>query len=165
MALTVGTNSYVSVSEAEAFFSTSMKASTWDSLDESSKEAALITATREIDQRAWIGTAASPTQKLGWPRKGASYFDERLGLAVHPSTADIPERVKMAVYEQAIYLLENGDVLSATGQIFESITVGPISLTDADSKRSISAISKHTYNLLAPLTKIKSQGNMWWRAN
>jgi hypothetical protein len=164
MVLTVGTNSYVSLTEAEEYFASVIDASGWDTLDEASKEAALISATRYIDERPWIGSTVSPSQDLGWPRNGATYFDEKLGMIVTHSNTDIPERVKIAVYEQALYMVVNNDSLQATSQSFESITVGPISLSDSDSSKSISKSSSTATKMLKPLVKRGSTSNTWWRA-
>lgn len=166
MVLTVGTNSYVSLVEAEDYFAETLDADAWKASEDTVKEAALITATRYVDERPWIGSAISVSQSLGWPRRGAGYFDEKLGLMVYPSITEIPERIKFAVLEQAAYIIENKDELKATGQVFEQITVGPISLSDANpsSNSRISKSSSKMLKLLSPLVRKHVGGNTWWRA-
>lgn len=170
MAIVLGTNSFVTVAEAEDYFATVLDSSGWDALDEAGKEAALISATRLIDNRSWIGTAVSSSQSLGWPRSGATYFDARLGLTVSPTNDEIPNKVKAATFEQALHLITNQDALQASGQVFESITVGPISLSDSNKTSKPSNFSATALSYLEGLfTGSKGTGggtgSAIWRAN
>lgn len=166
MALTVGTNSYVTVAEADAYFGDRLNADSWTSASAAIKSQALVTATRFIDERSWIGQAVSSSQKLGWPRNGAVYLDPRLGRRITIPNTQVPDTVKQAVYEQALHMLKNEDVLAGNGRSYESITVGPISLVDANSKAKVSRTASTVASLIAPLTRVAgvAGGNTWWRA-
>lgn len=168
MALVLNTNSYVEVSEADLYFVTRIDSSNWSNASYDVKEQALVTATQIVDDHSWIGSAVSSTQDLAWPRTSVIYFDDRLGLQLTVAEDEVPLRVKVAVFEQALHLLNNEDLLAGTTQTFESISVGSISLSDANSdvtKTSIkpSTVMKH----LKPLLRRGSTGlgASWWRSN
>src|SRR5210317_143211 len=109
MALVLNTNSYVTIAEADAYFETRIDSAEWESSTDDIKEQALVTATQLIDDRHWIGLAVSPSQALAWPRKEAIYYDPRMGQDITIAENEVPTKVKIAVYEQALHLLQNED--------------------------------------------------------
>ena len=133
MALVLNTNSYVTVADADAYFETRIDSAEWVTSSEDVKEQALVTATSLVDDKSWIGYAVSSSQALAWPRKEAKYYDPKMGQEISIADNEIPDRVKTAVYEQALHLVNNEDLLAGTTQTFESISVGSISLTDSGS--------------------------------
>lgn len=168
MALVLNTNSYVSAAEADLYFETRIDSATWDNADEALKEDALVTATQIIDNHPWIGAAVSSSQALAWPRKNATYYDDRMGQEVKLSESETPTLVKTAVYEQALHLLNNEDLLEGKTQTFESISVGSISLTDSNSDVVRTSVRPHyVMKFIKPLIKRTSTNysNTWWRAN
>src|ERR1041385_7228772 len=86
-------NSYVTLTEANDYFDDRLNAAEWNAATSDSKEKALITATRRIDEEQFVGYKVSNTQALKWPR--FNVYDED-GLIFDSTT--IPERVKHAVY-------------------------------------------------------------------
>lgn len=73
--LIVGTNSYVTVAEAETVLSECLGVETWDAATDDNKRRALITATRAIDSLRLIGRRVVYDQALEFPRaiyRGAS---------------------------------------------------------------------------------------------
>ena len=95
-------NSYPTVLEADAYFLNRFHVSFWASLPDEDKEKLLITATNLLEWYVrWVGTKASETQALAWPRTGV--FTE-LGNEI-PSTV-IPMQVKTAVYELIVAFYE-----------------------------------------------------------
>ena len=168
MALVLNTNSYVELADADEYFETRIDSANWfDSTDEI-KEQALVTATQLIDDNAWIGSAVSSSQDLAWPRKDAVYFDNRLGLQITFSESEVPSLVKTAVYEQALHLINNEDLLAGTTQTFESISVGSISLSDSNSDVTRTSIKPNiVVKPLRPLIRrgVGGIGGSWWRAN
>jgi len=168
MALVLNTNSYVTVTEAESYFETRIDDEKWSSASDSLKDDALVTATQIIDNNPWIGSAVSSSQALAWPRKNAMYYDPRLGFDVTFTTTEIPYLVKIAVYEQALHLLNNEDLLAQTTQTYESISIGSISLSDSNNDVTrISITPSFVLKPLKPLIRRGSQGtgSGWWRAN
>jgi len=97
MALTVGEDTFVSLSEAETYWLNHRDAnSTWSNATDPAKEAALREATEFLDtQYNWIGEIESTGQVLSWPRVGT----DREGRYI----SGTPDRIKDAT---AILALE-----------------------------------------------------------
>jgi hypothetical protein len=168
MALVLNTNSYVSIADADTYFETRIDSANWVDAEDEIKEQALVTATALIDDNAWIGSAVSSSQALAWPRKNAIYNDDRLGLQVTIAEDELPSRVKTAVYEQALHLVNNEDVLMGQTQTFESISVGSISISDSNGDTTKTPMKPSTaLKPIRPLIRKGSigQGAGWWRAN
>lgn len=93
--------SYVTLTEANDYFSDRLNVTEWDAADNETREKALITATRRIDEETFRGLKASTTQALKWPRVGV-YDEDGLIFA----SDSIPERVKQATFMAALELLK-----------------------------------------------------------
>jgi len=168
MALVLNTNSYVTVANADDYFETRIDSANWDSASNNDKEDALVTATQIIDNNPWIGSAVSSSQALAWPRKNARYYDLRMGQEISISDSTVPDLVKIGVYEQALHLLNNEDLLAQTTQTYESISIGSISLSDSNNDVTrISITPAFVIKPLRPLIRRGSfgMGSSWWRAN
>jgi hypothetical protein len=168
MALVLNTNSYVTAVEADTYFDTRIDSANWFAAAIEIQEQALVTATQLVDDHAWIGSAVSSTQALAWPRSSAIYFDDRLGTQISVAEDEIPSRVKVSVYEQALHLINNEDLLAGTTQTFESISVGSISLTDSNGDVNRTSIKPSVVmKSIRPLIRKGSGGvgATWWRAN
>lgn len=169
MALVLNTNSYVTVAEADTYFETRIDSAEWVTSSDEIKEQALVTATKLVDDHAWIGSAVSSSQALAWPRKNAIYYDNRLGMQITIGNAIVPNQVKNAVFEQALHLVDNEDLLAGKTQTFESISVGTISLTDSNSDVTRTSIKPAiVMDNIRPLIIRGLAGGVgasWWRAN
>lgn len=168
MALVLNTNSYVTVAEADTYFETRIDSANWENSTEELKEQALVTATQLVDDNAWIGIAVSSSQALAWPRKEVTYYDSRLGQYIQVDSVTVPDRVKTAVFEQALHLIDNEDILTNKTQTFESISVGSISLSDSNNDVTRVPIRPSlVIKAIKPLVKQGSigMGSSWWRAN
>lgn len=66
--LTVGTNTYVSLADAETELLSWLDTTSWDAASDPDKSAALITATRAIDGLRLIGRRSADEQTLEFPR-------------------------------------------------------------------------------------------------
>jgi len=158
MALVKGTNSYVTVDEADAYFEDRLDSSAWEDSDADQKSRALITATSILDNKAWTGTVVDTDQDLAWPRVG-SYFDPRLGLQVE-LTSTVPQRILKATYELAYHLLNNDGIQDSTGSVVD-IEVGPIKLKQVSSASLVPQVVKREINPLL----LNRGSRTWWRAN
>lgn len=168
MALVLDTNSYVTIAEADTYFETRIDSANWFDAEDEVKEQALVTATQLVDDHVWIGTAVSPSQALAWPRSEAIYYDTRLGLTITFASNEVPAAVKIAVFEQALHLVNNEDILSGSTQTFESISIGSISLSDSNNDVTrISIKASLMLKSIKPLLRRNSTGlgSSWWRAN
>jgi hypothetical protein len=143
----------------------------WEAADSDAQEQALVDATRILDQNEWIGTAVSPSQSLSWPRAKLSFFDPVLSLHVPCEQGEIPIRLQKAVAYLALHLIKYPAVTKGYDVTYDSISIGPISLSNTDAGRSSSPqvpqVPAEVMKLIAPLTF--SQGytapGSWWRAN
>ena len=143
----------------------------WEAADSDAQEQALVDATRILDQNEWIGTAVTSSQSLGWPRAKLSFFDPVLSLYVSVEQGTIPIRLEKATAYLALHLIKYPTVTKGYDVTYDSISIGPISLSNTDAGRSSSVqpplVPAEVNKLIAPLTF--SQGytapGSWWRAN
>lgn len=66
--LTVGTNSYVTIAEADDYLGGEVGGERWSKLEEAQKERFLITAARKIDALQLRGAKADSSQTMSFPR-------------------------------------------------------------------------------------------------
>lgn len=101
--LVVGTNSYVTVVEASAYFALRLDVSEWTDASETEKDAALAMACKVIDRLPWAGYKYQPdTQVLAFPRVGAfADGDSWTTLGV------VRQQVKDAQCEEALAILKH----------------------------------------------------------
>jgi len=143
----------------------------WEAADSDAQEQALVDATRILDQNEWIGTAVTSSQSLAWPRAKLSFFDPVLSLYVSVEQGEIPVRLAKATAYLALHFIKYPEVTRGYEVTYDSISIGPISLSNTDAGRSSSAqpplVPAEVNKLIAPL--IFSQGyaspGSWWRAN
>ncbi len=134
-AIVSGANSYASVADADDYFDGRLYSTPWQQAETPKKERALAWATQLLDERvSWRGTRVSTTQALRWPRSGVSCPD-RDALEADD---EIPARVKRAVYELALALMETDRVRGAErgGEVGASTRVGSRSFA-ADGSRGL----------------------------
>jgi hypothetical protein len=119
MAFEVGTNSYVTEAEADAYALTRPLLTAWAGIASSAlKESYLIEAAIYLDASyTWKGTLSDIAQSLAWPR--ADVLDKE-GREV----ADVPTAIKNAQIELA--------AMVATGALVESRTTGDIESVKAE---------------------------------
>lgn len=109
MALEVNTNTYVSLSDANAYFDTRLNSDAWTAASETDKEKALIMAARIMNEFRYTGRKYNYTQPLAFPRLGTEHELSDGQLMLYAVLITVPESVKNAQCEQAIYLLEGED--------------------------------------------------------
>lgn len=119
MAITVGTDTYISLADAETYFanhylSTDDKLVAWNTLSDSDKEVLLRKATQKIDAMPYMGFKADNDQELAFPR--AFWTDNQLLREnLHPLflygnrnwyiQTEVPDDVKYAECELAISMV------------------------------------------------------------
>jgi hypothetical protein len=160
--------SYATSDQADDVAELRVNGAAWLALDSDQKDAAMATASRDIDSIAgtppgtiggFIGERASPDQSLEWPRTGTDYDDTAW-----------PQRLVDATIELAISyapaFAAGSDVLNPsleTGTL-KSSKVGPIE-KEWFAPRSADALSMArlpamVQRLLAPLV-LTDIGNVW----
>jgi hypothetical protein len=144
MALIVGTNSYISVADAETYFADQLDSATWTAATADQKAKALIAATRNIDLQLIKGQKKLDTQKLEFPRK---YYKSGYWLVEDT----VPQSIINATCEEAQALLKPEDTREkrkAAG--VKSVSIGDVSETYSDL-----AINKASNNmsLISPVAR------------
>jgi hypothetical protein len=166
MALTLFENSYLE--SADTYLADNPF---WEAASSDQQEQALVDATRILDQNEWIGTAVTSSQSLAWPRAKLSFYDPVLSLYVSCNQGTLPIRLQKAVAYLALHLVKYPTATSNYDVTYDSISIGPISLSNSDAGRSSSPqvplVPTEVTQLIAPLTFNQgafAQGS-WWRAN
>jgi hypothetical protein len=125
MTLTVGSDTYISIADADAYFS-ARDISTWAAATTEARTAGLLQATVYLDGAySFIGRIADGAQALAWPRLGAVDGDGR-------SIEGIPGRVAHACAELALIALAGplAPPEHRGGQVTEE-RAGPLSVSYA----------------------------------
>ena len=136
-------NSYITLAEADAYVE-AMIGSTdvvkWSDLNDDLRNRALTAATQRLDRERFLGAKATDTQALQWPREGVRKPDTYIQSFSHGfpfrltedyyTNTEIPDQVKRAQVELAVYLHNNVDGISLSGlEDFKSVKVGSIEVT------------------------------------
>lgn len=155
MALSIGINSYVTIDEADEYFSGKLYTSEWDSSDTGRKEKALREACRRIERLQFKGKKASESQALAFPRLLS--IKNRTGgiIGYFTSVMDgngnpyVPLEVKHAQCEEALALLKYGNSarIKAQEQNVVRVSIGNIS---EEYKTGLKLFSTEAYEMLKP---------------
>ena len=142
-------NSYVTVAEADSYFSDRLHADAWE--DYEYKASALVTASQMLDWYVrWKGSKATETQSMQWPRSGVVRRD---GTTVADDI--IPSEVKTAVYELALSSLESDRTSDDPMAGIEQVKAGSL-MVKADSgdvnSTAIKAIPEKVWKILSDLS-------------
>ena len=136
-------NSYITLSEANTFVEAMIEStdvSKWTTATDDQKNRALYTATQRLDRERFIGARATNTQALQWPRTGvrkpdtyvntyATGFPFRISEDYFSET-EIPDQIKRAQIELAVYLKNNTDGISLSGlNDFKNVQIGSLNVT------------------------------------
>jgi hypothetical protein len=136
-------NSYITLTEANTFVEamiSSTDVSKWTTGTDDTRNRALAAAAQRLDRERFLGAKATDTQSMQWPRTGvrkpdtyvntyATGFPFRISEDYFTDT-EIPDQIKRAQIELAVYLKNNVDGISLGGlEDFKSVQVGSISVT------------------------------------
>ena len=136
-------NSYITLAEADTFVEamiSSSDVSKWTTGNDDTRNRALTAAAERLDRERFLGARATDTQARQWPRTGvrkpdtyvntyATGFPFRISEDYFTDT-EIPDQVKRAQIELAVYLKNNVDGISLGGlEDFKSVKIGNIEVT------------------------------------
>ena len=136
-------NSYMTLSEADTFVEamiSSSDVSKWTTGNDDSRNRALTAAAQRLDRERFLGARATDTQALQWPRTGvrkpdtyvntyATGFPFRISDDYFTDT-EVPDQVKRAQIEMAVYLKNNVDGISLGGlEDFKNVKIGSLDVT------------------------------------
>lgn len=102
-------NSYITVATGDDLANDYLGTLAWSTASTDNKGRAVIMATRYLDELEWVGTRASTTQALAWPRTDAA-----CGEWSFASNA-IPQPIKQATFDLAEALLSSPALLGGAG--------------------------------------------------
>lgn len=163
MSLIIGTDSYVTLEEADTYHS-AMGNAAWKETPTpdpehvaGNKEAALRRATAFIDVIArgkWRGARANPEQKLAWPRIGVKDED---GYVI--AGDEIPQPLKDAVCEIALKAFTGVDLMpdNTKSNVASESVAGAVSRSYFQGKSS-SPVYNFAYRLLSGLVNSDLSG-------
>lgn len=137
MTLAVGTNSYVTVAEADAYFTDRFGYDKWAS--ETAQEAALVSAAQQLDLLCiWYGYLVDDEQLLAFPR--------------NPDADPVPQDVKDAQCEIAYAIVDTGSTSTSADDALSELKAGSVTLKfDANSATEDNPlINSLTIKLLSP---------------
>lgn len=162
MALTVGTDTYIDLEDAEAYIvdyhlSTDKLVTAWHGIVDDDKEVLLRLAAKKIDCLALVGSKASTAQTMEFPRAVYTEYDfERIEVAytylddsyyIQPA---VPDNVKYAQVEIALQLAYGiPERVSMQMQGVKSFSLGKLSESYSGGYNSLT-ISPEAADLLAP---------------
>jgi hypothetical protein len=91
-----------------------------------------------------------------------------MGFFITTGENEIPTQVITAVYEQALHLINNEDLLTGQTQTFENISVGSISISDSNG--DVTRVPMKNALVLKAIKPLLVKGSTamgasWWRAN
>ena len=121
MALVVGTNSYISVADADTYFADRLYATVWTNATTENKEKALIMATSRLDMRDYYGQPTDTTtpQPLKFPRAYLPLVD-----GIEYASDEIPDPIKYATCEEAIILLTQNPTDTPSENKYDRVKLG-----------------------------------------
>lgn len=143
MALFVGTDSYVTLVEANAYWS-ARNNSAWSAASDANKEKAIRESTQYLDGAySFIGFMTSFTQSLAFPRNGVVIESGNYAGRSY-SSSEIPAQIKTAVYELALEALTERLEPTNEGNISKvKVDVIEVDYSDfAPSKKTFSFVTK-----------------------
>lgn len=143
-------NCFVTLEEAEIYFKERFGSSIWAESESIEKEKALITATKRLNNLAYIGYKKEPFQPLEFPRKLTqdSYCSYNM--------PEIPQEIKDATCEEAISIMEyvsnNGESsLNDPTFVWQSFKLGDVSQTSASANNSNTSLATNNKGLLSAM--------------
>jgi len=145
-------NSYVTLAVAQQYFDDRLYTDAWDTATEETQQSALIMACRWIEQETFVGSPATSTQALAWPR----YSVEKKNGGYYLST-EIPALLQQAQCDLALALLSDSS-LTETGDMsgFDSMQLGSLAVTLRTNAAGIMPVSIKT--LLADVLAAGAHG-------
>lgn len=134
--LIIGTNSYLSLEEANEYFDNRLPTSDWENLPDKLKEKALIQAAKELEKYHYKGRKLAYSQALSFPRYYHSYYDNLNYLNLNLS-GQIYQEVKDAQCEIALALLTPKD----SRQKLQAAGVTKVSFGDVSEEYDSSSLA------------------------
>lgn len=141
-------NSYVTHDEAELYFADRLNVDAWTNAEDS-RPKALLMAAKQLQTENWLGVRVDTTQALAWPRSGVENPDS-VPCALYLTT-EIPQRIKDAQCELALYLLAANRQPGEANRRVKSWSADGVSAT-YENVGGAQSVPNDVLSLIAPLT-------------
>jgi hypothetical protein len=144
-------NTYCSLADAETYFEGRLHKTNWDGADDADKNAALVWATRLLDQHiVWEGVQHSSSQALAWPRSFVLSKETatEFSYLIYLDSSTIPTFLKEATAEFAFELIKKDRTLEPDTKGYRWMKVGPISIESNRMDRP-HAVPQNVYSMIA----------------
>lgn len=159
-------NAFVTEAEQIAYMAARLNASTWTTVAGVSctetEKAAIIESTREVSYKQFLGTRATSTQSLSWPRWFVLDPDAPTWGYVYFAQTVVPQRVKDATMELAFQFVKAGTTDIAALDPLYTIKRKKIDVleTEYDSNRRPVGLRRYprVWERLAPLLATGATG-------
>ena len=133
-------NSYVTPPEADGFVEAMVlndDVTKWATSTQDNKNRALATAAQRLDRERFLGARATDGQAMEWPREGVRkpdtyYTSYSSGFPFQRENAffgidEIPDQIKHAQIELAVYLNNNPEAIGVTGLAeYKKVRIGSL---------------------------------------
>lgn len=140
----------------------------WLETTTAEKERWLTLATSLLSEQPYLSSALEPDQPLAFPRYTFTFYDPSLRREVTVTEGTVPERLKRATAALALHLYQNPSLTDDSKKTYESISVGPITVSDSlpDKAGSVPLLPYSTVKaVIRPLlVETGLAGRMPWRA-
>ena len=132
--------SYADLEFADDYFALTTRQAEWDAIgSEAAKENALREAMPFIESQAWIGTRATASQALEWPRQGGRRLRWQLSIGgitdlrgrPWPSS-EIPAPIMKAQCEMALAVFQDASWTTDTDDV-QSIRTGVVTISKSSA--------------------------------
>lgn len=154
-----GSNSYITVAQADDYFSLRYESSLWDSITApATKEKLSVSATRRIDAEKYFGFKTAISQALQFPRE--SIYD-RDGLAYDAN--EIPRNLISAVCEMIYFILNQDERLLGDSLLHDAENLSGFSgsIDGMGFNLSIRADAKANKLPQEVITELVAMGGVW----
>ena len=136
-------NSYMTLAQADAYVEamiSSADVTKWGTGNDDSRNRALTAAAQRLDRERFLGARATDTQALQWPRTGVRKPDTYVNTYAtgfpfrisedYFTDEEIPDQIKRAQIELAVYLHNNVEGISLGGlEDFKNVKIGSLDVT------------------------------------
>ena len=156
-------NSYISLDDANDFFTLNANSGSWSDFTDAQKQAGLVTATRYIDvSYNYLGSYVNRDQKLVFPRRFVCNQFYGTNIRWHQVNAKVPQDVKDATCVLALSVITNNrleSVDASTNSNIQSIGVDTLRIayrndatgaTADETAQATSFVTTSAYNFLKP---------------
>lgn len=146
-------NSYASVAEFDAYLANRLDAPTF--ANEEAKQYVLIAGTKRLEAEKYLGSRSNADSILSHPRNG---YPDNDGFSY--SDGVIPEDVKNALFETAIYINSNDIVAPIDTLNYTEARVGELEAKFKSNQISINdTLTSAVWQYLAPFLDYTASGN------